>query len=324
MKPKTLKTISNIFTLLFICFLVWYFYNNQEALNDLKAVPFWAFAGLMVSKTIRIFVSGLFTRFTLRSFGKDISIRQTNYLSLLSGIGNFFGPILGGAGIRAVYLKKNYDFNYSHFIATLYAYYVISFLTNSLFGTLMIGYYLLSRGGNFNSYFILGIFLAIFILCLALLVLPNKYIVKLYNIKIIPVRIKKISKLAHEGWEEMRKDRKLLKDLSILNFLTLIISAFTTYILFDLFVPEYTVMSILFYTILSTLALLINVTPGGIGIKEALYVFSATILAVTPEQILQMSVVDRISTFLLLGVLFIISKITNLATKTMGNKKQHL
>lgn len=302
---------SNILTFLFLGVLAWYFFNNQDSLSELKNVPFWAILALIISKAVRIFASGFFTLYTLRAFGKKISIRETNNLSLLTAIGNFFGPILGGAGIRAVYLKKHYDFNYSSFISTLYAYYLVSFLANSFFGLILMVYLISSQGFVKGTAFISLIFLGIFLACLAMIIIPEKYLRNIiHSIKIIPPRLRNISNLVIDGWGVMRTNKKLLVELSLLNLATFLISATTTYVLFLIFADQFTMVSILMYTLLSTLALLINFTPGAIGIKEAIFIFSSGLITLSTDQILQMAIVDRATTFILLGILFLLSKLS--------------
>lgn len=301
---------SNILTVLFIVVLIWYFFNNQDSLSELKNVPFWAILALTVSKAVRIFASGFFTLYTLRAFGKKISIRETNNLSLLTAIGNFFGPILGGAGIRAVYLKKYHDFNYSSFISTLYAYYLVSFLANSFFGLILMVYLISAQGFVRGTAVISLIFLGIFLACLAMIAIPEKYLRKIIlRIKIIPPRLRNISNLVIDGWGVMRTNTRLLVELSLLNLVTFIISAITTYVLFVIFADQFTLVSVLMYTLLSTLALLINFTPGAIGIKEAIFIFSSGLIMLSTDQILQMAIVDRGTTFILLGILFLLSKL---------------
>jgi hypothetical protein len=64
------KNANLIITLLFFGLLGWYFINNREALSSLMEVPFWVVLLLLVMKGSRIFITGLFTKFTLDAFGK--------------------------------------------------------------------------------------------------------------------------------------------------------------------------------------------------------------------------------------------------------------
>ena len=311
-KDNILKKLnfSNVLTALFIGILVWYFFNNQDSLYELKNIPLWAILALIVSKAVRIFASGFFTLYTLRAFGKKISIKETNNLSLLTAIGNFFGPVLGGAGIRAVYLKKYHEFNYSSFISTLYAYYLVSFLANSFFGLVLMAYLISSQGYIKGTTIITLVFLGIFLAYFGMIVIPEKYLRKIvHKIKILPPRLRNISNLVINGWGIMRTNKRLLTELSLLNLVTFLISAITTYVLFLIFADQFTMVSVLMYTLLSTLALLINFTPGAIGIKEAIFIFSSGLMMLSTDQILQMAIVDRGTTFILLGILFLLSKL---------------
>lgn len=310
-----------LITLVFVSALAAYFLKNQNALKELASVSIFALLLLMILKASRIFANGLFTKFTLKTFNKDISIAETNLLSLLSSLGNFFGPILGGASIRAIYLKKKHNFLYSNFISTLYGYFAISFLSNTFIGLLLLIAYIGNNAADKNAVTILLVLLFIFFGSLMLIVTPTKYTTRfLEKQSFLPARLVRILNNFTEGWDKVRKDRKLLTKLILLNFATFFIAVVEAYILYKLFVHEFTLTSVFLYTLLGSLTVLINFTPGAIGVKEAVYLFSSSVIAIAPEQILQMAAIDRSATFVLLGSMFIITKALRLEKNVSNNE----
>lgn len=319
-----LKRINfgTLLTLLFVFALAGYFFKNQDALKELASISIIAVLSLMFLKASRIFANGLFTKFTLKTFNKNISIGETNLLSLLSSLGNFFGPILGGASIRAIYLKKKHNFLYSNFISTLYGYFAISFLSNTFIGLLLLIIYIGNNPEDKNAVTILLVLAVIFLGSLLLIVTPTNYTSRfLKRQSFLPARLVKILNNFTAGWDKVRKDRKLLGKLVLLNFVTFFIAVVEAYILYRLFVHEFTLSSVFLYTLIGSLTVLINFTPGAVGIKEAVYLFSTSVIAISPEQVLQMAAVDRSATFMLLGSMFIITKVLSLEKKVSSSEQ---
>lgn len=301
--------LNQVVTILFFTALTLYFFYNQEALGELLSISWWVVVLLILLKTVRIFVTGLFTKYTMSAFNKRISVRETNYLSLLSSLGNFFGPILGGASIRAIYLKKKHDFEYSKFISTLYGFYIISFIAYALIGLVLLGYITYNQGQAQGSVAIALAFGGILIGNLALVVLPPNWLRRTFgSLNFIPKRLKRIATLMIDGWEVMRGNRKVLLKLTGLNFVVFGIVVVESTLLYGQFISHFTLESVILYTVLGTLSTLVSFTPGAIGIKEGIYLFAGSIIALSSEQILQIAAIDRSATFILLFITFTVIK----------------
>ncbi len=317
MNTKQLQSINwnLVITVLFFGALGFYFVKNQEELNQLLAVPPLAVVAIALLKITGMFVNGFFTKFIMGAFDKKISIKETTFLAWLTSVGNFFGPILGGASIRAVYLKKKFDFEYSKFLSTLYGLYIVNFSVSALFG--IVCSLLLANRGSLSNYLLpLIVFLVILFVNLSLMVLPLTWITLVSSkIKWMPKRLQNILDLIVEGWEVIRKEKRLLLNLTILNFITLFIAIAQTYVLYSLFVDSFSVLSVILYTVLGSLTLLVSITPGAIGIREALLLFFASSIALDSSQILQIAAVDRSISFLILLVSFVSIKLSKVDKK---------
>lgn len=308
------KNLNQLVTILFFAALLVYFVNNKEALSGLLAVPWWIIGAQLLLKSVRIFVTGLFTKFTLAAFAKKVSVRETNYLSLLSSLGNFFGPILGGASIRALYLKKKHNFEYSRFISTLYGFYVVSFATNALLGILLLGYFFHTTSGEVRGFAtVMTVLTVILAGNVALMLLPTSLMFgAIRRLKFLPDRLAKIITTMINGWDIIRTNRPLLVKLFFLNIAIAGIAAIESYLLYFALVEEFTIISVLLYTILGTFSVLVSFTPGAMGIKEGIYLFTSSIILLSSEQVLQMATIDRSATFILLFITFITVKISGL------------
>jgi uncharacterized membrane protein YbhN (UPF0104 family) len=293
-----------------------YFLFKRDELSQILDVSLYIVALLIILKVSRIFITGLFTKFTLAAFGSSMGLRETNYLSILSSIGNFFGPILGGASIRAIYLKKNYSFKYATFLATLYGFYLISFMVNSLLGLISLTYFYFYNGKVPGLFVIMFVFLGIYIVTSLMVLMPSALIRRVFTLfDFLPKKVLEVLKTMIDGWELIRGHKKLLIQLILLNVAVICIAIVETYILYGLFSSDFTFINIFLYTILGSLSVLISFTPGAIGIKEAVYLFSVNIVALTSAQVLQIAIIDRSATFLLLLATYILIKIFSIDKK---------
>jgi uncharacterized membrane protein YbhN (UPF0104 family) len=290
------KNIGNIFALIFLIFLVLYLYHNKEILDSLLNLSIGTLVLITILKIFTLIINGSFTKITLEGFGKRISHKESTYISLISTIGNYFGPLLGGAGIRAAYLKKKHGFALTHFAGTLYGYYLMSFFVSAIIGLLgMILLYIFY--GSFSLVLTLGFVLVIFMsITLTAINVPknknikNKFFVKFYK------RLLQVD----EGWDTLRNSPKLMFRLLGNNLLIIIVSIIITFVEFNALGINITFPSLLLYSALGTLSLLVSFTPGAIRIKEAIFIFSSSTLMISNSDIIKVAVLDRGITLVIL------------------------
>lgn len=317
--------INRIATLTILIVVILYFRNNTDALLGLLKIPIWTLLLLIILKTIRMFVNGLFTKYTVDGFGKKMSFKESNYLSVLTSMGNFFGPVLGGASIRAVHLKKYHDLNYSSFISTLYGFYVVSFATNSLIALIALGLFYQQSGVVRGYNLVLLTFLGIFTAMILLIVVPPRTAhAILARLRFIPQKITKNLNMMVDGWITIRKDRPLLLKLALLNIVVFFIATIESYLLYRLFVPSFSLSSVILYTAIGTLSLIVSFTPGAIGIKEAIYLFTIGVLSINATQLLQMATVDRSTAFILLLIMLTVLKVSGIDKRASKEFKKSI
>ncbi|GAB4158310.1 MAG: hypothetical protein Fur003_2110 [Candidatus Dojkabacteria bacterium] len=102
----------------------------------------------------------------------------------------------------------------------------------------------------------------------------------------------------------------LIKQSSNLQaFFINIVNTFTNslmfYALFQILNITPSLAELVLYSALSDISLLLSLTPGSLGIREAIFLFSSTLLGASSQQILNVSVIDRGITLILLFALFI-------------------
>jgi uncharacterized protein (TIRG00374 family) len=108
------------------------------------------------------------------------------------------------------------------------------------------------------------------------------------------------------GWNIIVRNKKLLTYLIFLslgNFLSSVLLFGVEFLIVGL---DINILNLLIYTCLSGVSLLISITPGSLGIREAVFLISSQSIGLDQDQILQLAVVDRGSLFVLLFILMII------------------
>jgi uncharacterized protein (TIRG00374 family) len=68
-------------------------------------------------------------------------------------------------------------------------------------------------------------------------------------------------------------------------------------------------LDLILYSTLSGVSLLISLTPGSLGIREAVFLISSQSIGLNQEQILQLAIVDRGILFILLFIMMVFTMI---------------
>jgi uncharacterized protein (TIRG00374 family) len=230
MKSKLGKYISAILTVGILLLFVFYLYKNPEILIGLRDIkPIYIFL-ISVSFIVVFLLEGFFIQITLRAFKREISIKESFYLSTLSRIGNYLLPMRAGAIFRATYLKKKYNFDYSKFLSTLYGYYIILFLLYSLLGVSALGFKWVL---NDQKYFLLLLFFIILFLGMLFLMFvrfPFERIVK--KDEGILSKVLKFLDRFIKSWDLIVKGKRLLFQLIFVTLGNILVNTVIIFIEF--------------------------------------------------------------------------------------------
>lgn len=305
---KIKKYISPALTTIFIVVFIYYFIQNKEDFTKLQEVSIFALILLGFLKILFIYINGLFTKIVLEAFNKEMSNQESFKLSLLSAIGNYFAPFQGGTGIRGIYLKKNFNLPYSHFMSITAGYYVIVFLVSAITG-LIGSTYIHNKYSLFSEKLYIIFALILIGAVIATFVKLPRFIKDKTLSSPIAKRILKIINLIFDGWEKINSDKTLLYKLIGINITNFLIAGIVMYIEFYALGLTISIAGVAIYVSLSTLSSLISLTPGSIGIKEIIFILFANVIAVTETDILQVSLIDRGVVFFVLGASFLLMKI---------------
>lgn len=305
------KYLKTLLTIIILIFFIQYFLNNQQDLHTVLSTPLDKLIYIFILFSLMILFDGVFLKIILRDFKKTISNLESQYITIVSYIGNYFLPLRGGAVIRSVYLKKKFNFSYSNFVSTLYGYYIIVFLVNSFVALTSLIF--LQRRYNIISiplYIFFGVTF-VTMLTLSIFKLPFHKL-KIQKQSIIKKMLDIVKNILN-GWNVIVSNKKLLISLTILSLLRFFASALLFYVQFKALEIEVSLLNVLIYNCLSGVSLLVSLTPGSLGVREAIFVITSDVLGITNDQVMQLALLDRgmvvITLLILFVAIYILSKI---------------
>jgi uncharacterized protein (TIRG00374 family) len=295
-KLKKAFSIGILAIILFFFFL--YISRNIDDFKQLKLVKPSLIILLAVITLLSSTFNGMITDRLVSSFNIKLKFKEWFGLSIITTFYNTITPFRGGMVARAFYLKKRHNFPYTTFLAALAGTYVITFFIASLFGIIsLIGLYLLQ--GIFN-YWVLAIYLAFFIPLLIIILISPKFTETKNNF------INKFIEVLN-GWYLIHKNRKTILAVGLISIIQLLIGASGYIISYSMFEIQVSLVQAIFLSTFGSFAILISITPAGLGISEAVSVFSALVIGITPVQSLTVAILNRaVSTIILfiLGPIF--------------------
>lgn len=306
MKVFSKNSISTLLTVIILILFGIYLYNNQQILSVLMQInPIYIVT--IISLFLLVFLlEGIFIKVTLNVFDKRIDLKEAYYLSIISRIGNYLLPMRAGAIFRATYLKNKYRFEYSKFLSTLYAYYILLFLINSFFALLSLIFKYINTGNTYPL--VTGFFVLLFFITLGVILFR-----KTTNLKNIESHkyIEKVLTILNKfmnSWDMIVRKEKLFISLIFITTGNILLNGLINYLEFTSLGIKATILDILLYTCLSGVSLLISITPGSLGLREAVFLVTSESIGITNEQVMQLAFLDRgVMFFLLLGLLILIS-----------------
>jgi len=249
-----------------------------------------------------IAVAGLFLKVLIAEFKIDLGFWEYFSLTGLTCFGNIFLPMKGGVGFKALYLKRKYNFDYSNFVASLAANYLVGFNLTSATALLgMLGYYMYA---GYWSIPLAAVFLTLLAGTSWAIFIPPR---RLDWIPFTWVRRKTNEVL--DGWHLVRRSGGTVFRLYGILFLYTALTSAITWLEFAAFGmkdisgnPIGLAQSIVF-TAIASLSVFVGITPAALGIRESLLMFCSQTLGISPAQALAVSLLDRAISFIVLALI---------------------
>ena len=297
-KRIKLKYIDILFYLvIFIGFMIFY-RSNEIQFNVLRSDFIFLVIGL------KFFNFLLFNQLHLNIFHMyklDIKKNENLTLTYKGYMGNFFGFGKTGTGYKALFLKNKFDFSYFKFVS-----FYIFLQTLTLFFTSSICFILLFFT-NISETELKSTLLVVLAFIMAISLLSN-YILNLISKLKVLKKIKYLNNLL----ESTEKNNIFLKNLTFKNPKFIKVLILQIFIQFNLFLQIYlqaksldihiNLLNNFVYNLISQISIFLSVTPNAIGIKEFILILSNNFIGLSPADVFNLAVLDRLTDFLSLVV----------------------
>lgn len=272
----------------FLFFCGRYLYVHQEDFTFIATVSVQEviLAGLLIvfSFFISAYQFGLF----LKNFGLSIGPFELTALTMAMCLGNLLTPMRGGTGGLAIYLKKVHGLDFRSFAVIYGGTALLIALINT--GLALVCLLLLwVSHGFFHP--VLSVFVAcLFALCLYL------------SIFLPPVKWKRSGFLglifdAVQSWHLLTRDRSLLLRLTISFLIVAFALAGSFYFIYSGLGAPLSVQAVLITSGLGNIANLVGLTPGSLGIFDAVVIEVPRFFGLDPARAITGALVFRALSF---------------------------
>lgn len=284
----TMKAISFAVLLVTVTGIAFYLAQHREVFDKLRVIPVWSGLPLFILGVLALTANGLYLKIFARKFDLDLRAREWFGLAAVTAMGNYLTPLSGGLMARAAYLKLRHEFPYSRFLAMLAANYLIAFAVIGAAGTVV----MLTRiaTGGF-SWPVLLLFAATVLAVPLVLRLPP-------GTGTSGGRILRFVQSALEGLAVIRRDRTLLGKLVALTLWNVSLGAALYFAVFRVIGAPIPLALALLLHLLTSYTVLINLTPGNLGVQEIVTGVAASVLGAGAETGLLAALIVRAVTTL--------------------------
>jgi len=296
---NTQKIISTSILLLVVFVFGYYVFKNISSLQQIFQIAFnWCnvlnIILIVFISIINFFLTGYLLDVLATSFSIHLKLKESFGLAMVTRFYNTITPFRGGMVARAIYLKKKHNFPYVHFLATLGAIYILIFMVGCLTG--MASMVLIwSYNGLFNP-LIFALFFITFIFLSGMMIFSprlkdrdNKWVNRV--IKII------------NGWNLIKNNKKVIVSTLVITVIQLILGVIIIQISYSIFGISLPFYKSLFLASINSISIMVSITPGNLGVGDAISVFSAVLIGVAINESIASTVLVRAITLVLTFIL---------------------
>lgn len=228
----------------------------------------WLLAPLVVAEAALLVIRGLLTRELCQLFKARLRVGEATALVAWASLANYVTPFVGGASVRAVYLKKRYDLPFASFASVQAAIYILQFMVESLIG--LAGLLALQGVAPAIRASLATLLLGVLGASLLLYHWP-------FSLPAGKGRLMTFLRRALQGWQKIRQAVSVrLVGLLVIHIVTLAICIALSFAVVGM---PLTWAAALLIAVLLSLSIVIAVTPASLGISEGIVAFSAKALA---------------------------------------------
>ncbi len=277
------RYISFILFAIFFVWIVVYIRDHWSDFTALRAVSVREFAWIAALAFLGIIFRGLYTAILTAPYGVRLGKGEIFFISLISTVGNYTLPMRGGAGLRAVYLKRKHGIGYREFAKISVARFSTIFLVDSVLG--LVAVFTLWK---VNDRFDLPITLVL------LIALTASSLIHLSTRFSIGSRHPIVKRFAG-GSSKILNAAGIRWKLILVTLLNSIIRLFWIAACFRAVSVDITLVQGLLVSSLIPLSMVVTLTPGNLGITEGLLIYVMGVMGIGVSTAIICSILMRSS-----------------------------
>jgi len=282
MKRSHLKTLGTVAFLAVVAVLgVWYVRGHADDFRRILEIDAGSFAWLSLMSFAAIWLAGQMVAVLVTIFGARLGGWEAFGLSAANTMANFY-VTKGGMAAKGIYLKRHHEFSYTHFLSTLAGAYVISLVTYGVLGAVA---YLILAGSHVHLD-VLGVFAALIVGGLMPLAVP---VMNERLLRRLPARVLRVI----EGWNTVRRHRRRLAWLAALNAGFVIVGGLRLFVAYRALGYHVGVLPCVVISALQTITVIFTLTPGAVGIRQALAGYGSAALDIGGAEGVVASTIDH-------------------------------
>lgn len=262
------KIVSVLVLVVFLSVGLGYIIVHKEDFARFQFPSIWAIVELIVLELLLIICNGYLFRLVLIPFGIRLMAFEYIGLSFVTSMANYILPFVGGPGVRAIYIKKNYNLEITVFIGTVMVSLVLVLATNAIAG--FFGVIFLKQLGQYRGalqVIFLGFLVGLFILL--------KYLPASINRKIF---FRNYLNKFLSAWNVIKKTPAILVRMIVVSCIIMLISTAIYWRVMSIYIDGIGLLQALMIAVVTSFSVLISVTPASLGISETLTVLMAQLI----------------------------------------------
>jgi uncharacterized protein (TIRG00374 family) len=300
MKLRPKNYLAFVITIAFFAYII---IKREEIFNILKGAQPQYLLLVIISQIFLQFFNSRFLIETLKPFKVKLNGFESFKITLASSFVNYMTPVIGGVGFKGVYLKKKYDINYSEYAGIAYGTYLITGISSFIFALAGLAITGSLRKGSGEGLLALIFFgTALFLVTIAFI--GDRYINFIKNKELDKTKwshrlIEKLI-LINLGWQKIIKNKLLVFRLLVISLFTLLSAANIYYFAVKAAGLHTSIGSTMIFASLGIVNLLLNLTPGSIGVREGIYASVSSVTGLTLSSVVSFSLIDRTTQIIIL------------------------
>lgn len=277
-RPRLWGIASLLILAAFAAWTVWYVAGHWGEFAAIRQVSLTDLASLYGALVVLLAINGLFLKEATAVFAVDLRPAEWASLSAFSSFANYFLPFRGGAGLRALYLATVHRLHLADFMTMLSAMFLMQAVINACL--VLAGMILLSaRGGPFDP--ALGVFFAA-VAATALLLAAVPAAALPATARFPWPQFRRVA----AGWRRLHQDRPAVRRLWLLSLAFAAATLWQCGQAFSAIGAPLPMDGLLVYAGAKNVAFLAALTPGSLGVVEAMSVYLGRSLDYSPAQAL--------------------------------------